>query len=477
MKQTLSSQIKKTIFLVSVVSVTSCSLIYYVLSTKQFKENMLEYTIIDAKFIGDQMIMPLEFNNGERAFEILSKLKAKPKIEKAILFDAQGIVLSHYMKSTKKLEVPDFYRDAHYYFSGNYLHVHEPIQHDGKYYGTLYLKAKVSIQELLIEQGLVTLIIILVLTIFIFFLAKRFQKKITAPIMYLITTIKSVSRFKDYTIRLELERDEDDEISNLYSSFNKMQEAIHEREKELIESRKKAEEADLLKSAFLANMSHEIRTPLNAIVGFTNLINDTKLSPEEIKNFSQIIQNRSKDLLDIIDDIISIAKIEAGQMTLHKQNFNVDELIDDLADDYRQRIDLDYRKKINLIVKRERATASNVIESSPKAIKQMLSNLLSNALKFTEEGEIVLSYSLKPKQITFTVSDTGIGIDKEDQELIFERFRQVEEYQTRNYGGTGLGLSICNALINQLKGKMNLKSTKGKGSAFSFSIPLDYSMI
>lgn len=472
MKQTLSKQITRIIFIISVIAVTGCSLVHLYISAKQFQQDVLESTIIDARLISDYAIIPLEFNNGERAFEILEKLEAKPKIETAILFDNQGIVFAFYSRRANRFSIPDFRQESYNNFSGDHIEVYEPVTHQGQYHGTLYLKASSSMKELLIKQAIVTLLIIFILSLFIFILARRFQRRITAPLLYLMKTMKSVTRYKDYTIRVE--RDDDDEIGSLYNSFNTMQKAILTRENELIGSQKKAEEADRLKSAFLANMSHEIRTPLNAIVGFTNLLNESNLTDEEKSYYSQIIQNRSKDLLEIIDDIISISKIEAGQLELHRQNFNIDELIDDLADDYRNRIKLDYRKRIDLVVQRQRITPSNIIHTSPQAIRQILSNLISNALKFTAKGEIILAYSLKPKQISFSVSDTGIGIEEKNQELIFERFRQIEEYQTRNYGGTGLGLSICKALVTQLDGKIRVKSAKEKGATFSFSIPLSY---
>lgn len=251
---------------------------------------------------------------------------------------------------------------------------------------------------------------------------------------------------------------------------------IKNAELHLIQSKIKAEESDRLKSAFLANMSHEIRTPMNAIIGFSQLIKDKNFNEKEREDFIDIIQDRGKDLMMIIDDIIDLSKIEAGEFNLTYEVFSLKPFMDDIILFYKKKSGHeqgDYPLKISCDIDND---VPEKIFGPPSAIKQILFNLLSNALKFTEKGFIHVGIKRDNKNenmLLFYVEDSGIGIPKEKQDAIFNRFFQVEEYSTRKYGGTGLGLSICQGLISQMEGKIGVKSEEGKGSVFYFYLPFD----
>lgn len=240
----------------------------------------------------------------------------------------------------------------------------------------------------------------------------------------------------------------------------------------LKEAKLSAEESDRLKTAFLANMSHEIRTPMNSIVGFSNLLNDPNLKSEKRHEFLQHILQSSGLLLNLIDDIIDISKIEAGQMNVNVQQVRVNDIVKDTFAVFREaneNDDLEFRLKI------PRGTGSVLSNTDPVRLRQVLTNLLSNAVKFTPEGFIELGYKLNPQKnrpnIEFYLKDSGIGIKEDKLDLIFERFRQVDDSQSRKYGGTGLGLAISKRLVELLGGTIWVKSKPGKGSVFYFTIP------
>ena len=257
-----------------------------------------------------------------------------------------------------------------------------------------------------------------------------------------------------------------------YSTLNKkLTESINRIQKineELILAKIKAEESDMLKSAFLANMSHEIRTPMNAIMGFSDLLLQSGLSCEKIANYVKIINSSGQQLLSVISDIIDISKIESGQIIIDSDLINVDNLLTELYVTYKKLVDL---KKIEFSCSCDHPKDIIQIKTDGNRIKQVLCNLLNNAIKFTKEGEIKFGFNIKPNFIEFFVSDTGIGIAPENHVLIFNRFRQVEATNNRSYGGNGLGLSISKALVEKLGGTITVHSELERGTIFTFTIP------
>lgn len=239
-------------------------------------------------------------------------------------------------------------------------------------------------------------------------------------------------------------------------------------EKDLISAKEKAEESDRLKSAFLANMSHEIRTPLNSILGFSDLLTDPELDSETRIEFASLINSSGNNLLAIINDVLDISKIEAGQVTLSKRAFSANKLISEIQKEYSLKAS---SKGIELKPDPQMSSQEIVILSDETRIKQVLVNFIGNALKFTESGYIEIGVNLIKDNVQFHVKDTGIGIDKKFHDKIFDRFRQVEASSTRKYGGNGLGLAITKNLAELLGGKIGLESKPDKGSTFFFTLP------
>ncbi len=243
-------------------------------------------------------------------------------------------------------------------------------------------------------------------------------------------------------------------------------------ELDLAKERDKAKQSDHLKSAFLANMSHEIRTPMNSIIGFSEMLEDDDVTELERKQYSGIIRTNSNNLLRIIDDILNIAKIETQQVSYYYSSFALNQFVEDLAANLRMIIN---RKGKDITVKTVKGLkdTEDTIYSDKERLQQVITNLMTNAEKFTDSGSIQISYEVKKKQLVFKVSDTGIGIAPETQKTIFERFRQgTDEYQTRKYGGTGLGLPIAKGILEGMGGDISVESEPGKGATFTFSVPM-----
>jgi PAS domain S-box-containing protein len=239
-------------------------------------------------------------------------------------------------------------------------------------------------------------------------------------------------------------------------------------EEELIKAKEMAEESDHLKTAFLHNISHEIRTPMNAIVGFSALLNEPDVSSEDQRSYLKIIIESSDQLLAIVNDIIEISNIEVGIL---KKNLNEINLNAQLIILYQQFKYKAVEKGIDFELYTSLTDSSSEIETDSTKLKQILSNLLNNAFKFTKKGKISFGYNIRNSNIEFFVSDTGIGIIEEQHEKIFERFYQVESSATRAYEGTGLGLAITKAYVEFLGGRIWLESEYRKGSVFFFTLP------
>ena len=240
---------------------------------------------------------------------------------------------------------------------------------------------------------------------------------------------------------------------------------------ELIRAKEKAEEADKLKSSFLANMSHEIRTPINGINGFLSFIADENLSPKRRHEYVTIVHNSCAQLIRIIDDIIDVAKIEAQQLNIRAMMFNLNEFMMELHTFFESYLQTNKKDKVALVLDDSQFIEPCLILSDPTRLRQVITNLIGNASKFTEKGFICFGYKPMPEnKLEFWVEDTGIGMPANQLEVIFERFRQVELTNHRKYGGTGLGLTISRSLVQMMGGNIDVESIEEQGSTFRFTI-------
>ncbi len=243
-------------------------------------------------------------------------------------------------------------------------------------------------------------------------------------------------------------------------------------EQELILARDKAEESNRLKTAFLENMSHEIRTPLNGIIGFLDIIADEDISQEEKTEFIAIVHNCAQQLISIINDILEVSKITSGQIHLNTAWMDFDQLMHEAYTAAATYSAKHYQSEAKLLYQNNMRGMNTMIYADAEKLRQVVSNLVNNALKFCPEGTVTLSCEYSEQLgLLFSVADTGIGIPKNKLDIIFERFRQVDETMCRQYGGTGLGLAICRSLVELHGGTIWADSQLGKGSTFYFTLP------
>ena len=242
-------------------------------------------------------------------------------------------------------------------------------------------------------------------------------------------------------------------------------------EQDLLVAKDKAESADKLKSAFLANMSHEIRTPLNAIVGFANLLKEDTIDDIEKEEYINIINKSSDNLMMLINDIIDLARIESGQLRLHRGNVDIHAMLNSIYATFRQRAKVEKGNDVSIILSVPDNIEQLLIIADENRLIQIFNNLMGNGLKFTNRGYVEFGYTLKGDFVRFYVRDTGIGIVHEKHSIIFDQFRQADENVSKKYGGTGLGLTICKRLVEAMGGEIGIVSDPGDGAEFFFTIP------
>lgn len=305
----------------------------------------------------------------------------------------------------------------------------------------------------------------LLMVVVVIFIAIWMANFLTTRITSMIAGIRA---FRDGNLSHRLNASANDEMGELARSFNGMADSVEESFKRIDEARQKAEEASRAKSAFLATMSHELRTPLNGILGFADLLKNDLADPEH-QEYAKIIHGSGEHLLTLVSEILDLAKIEAGQMQFQFGKVPLAGFLENCLVSYRGAAE---QKKLQLQLEFGE-NLPDTISTDPTRLRQILNNLLNNAVKFTEQGSITLAAERRDHRVALSVRDTGPGIPAEFHEAVFEKFKQLDNFLTREHGGTGLGLALVKQLTEHMGGEILLESSPGQGSCFTILLPLE----
>jgi signal transduction histidine kinase/DNA-binding response OmpR family regulator len=483
--------------LVSGVALLLACAAFFAYDLYTFRVGIVRNLSTQAQIIGSNTVSALVFNDPHAAENTLSALKASPHIVYAAIYTTDGQPFAGYWldgngKTLPLPALPAGQTQANW-VSGGQISLVDSIIFQGKPTGFVYIQSDLrAINDRLKSYAFITASVLMISLVVALLISRVSQRIISEPVVQLAQTVRVVSHEKNYSVRAATTGNHD-EVSTLIEAFNEMLGQIQQRDgalqqahdkleqrvqerttqlgaanKELEQKNREVERATKLKSQFLASMSHELRTPLNAIIGFSDLLAEKTAGPLTDKQgrFVGHVRDGAHHLLQLINDILDLSKIEAGQLELRRENFQIADALPEVLSTIRP---LAMAKNINV---EQKGTTGLSVYADRVRFKQILYNLLSNAVKFTPKGgQIEIDYHEVGNLASISVKDTGIGIRPEDQAAVFEEFRQLEAGAAPSHEGTGLGLAITKRLVEQQAGTISLESAVGKGSRFTFTLP------
>jgi len=465
------------------IVIVLASALFVALEINNYRRALVQELTAIAEITSSNSTAAILFNDGAAAEETLGALGARPNIESASLYTVDGTQFARFGEPAGRIDLnwvlgPNARAKSgadskHAYsmaWSLRSVDLAGPILFDDEVIGAIHMRSSLSQIYATIETYLKVVLLVIALAIAVaWVLATRLRKQVTNPIHGLLETMQAVSRSRNYSLRAK--KHGNDELGALVDGFNQMLAETEAHKSEINAARREAESASRMKSEFLAHMSHELRTPLNAILGFSDFMLSEPMGPlghDNYRDYMQDIQNGGKHLLEVINDILDLSKIESGTATLAEEVFDTEALIEECVRLLGERAD---NAGVDLQV--ETMPGLPNLYGDEQLLKRSLLNLLSNAIKFTPaDGKIIVLAAAKPGRDFFlAVSDTGIGIAPEHLHHVLTPFGQAENVFRRSHDGTGLGLPLVKSFVEMHGGKLDLKSSLGEGTHVTIRLP------